>query len=74
VDRTLFVLTLILILLRPNPVHAYIDPGAGSVAYQVLLTGLMMLGFTFRRSLGRLAGALRRWRRRSSDSPTNGAK
>jgi amino acid permease len=62
VDRSLFLFVMVLLLLLPTPVFAYIDPGAGSMAYQVLLAGVMALSFTFRRSLSRLAAAIRHWR------------
>lgn len=38
-----------LLLLFPQDAWAYVDPGTGSMAYQVLLAGLLAAGFLFRR-------------------------
>lgn len=35
-----------------RPVHAYIDPGSGSLIYQAILAAVLGVGFTFRRVLG----------------------
>lgn|SRR3989442_6368940 len=37
--------------LTPGPAFAYIDPGSGSMAYQVLLTGLLAGALAVRRAL-----------------------
>lgn len=41
---------LAIVLVAERPAHAYIDPGSGSIIYQVILAGLLGLGFTFRRA------------------------
>lgn len=48
-----------LLLLGPAPAWAYIDPGSGSMAYQVLLAGILAAGFLFRRSWARVRTWLR---------------
>lgn len=45
--------------LTPRPIFAYIDPGSGSMAYQVLLTGLLAGAFAVRRAITWIAGWLR---------------
>jgi hypothetical protein len=44
----LFVACLLLLAL-PGQAFAYIDPGASSMAYQVLVAGALALGFALRR-------------------------
>ncbi|MGE3512771.1 MAG: hypothetical protein AB7N65_28240 [Vicinamibacterales bacterium] len=41
-----------LVLGWERPVHAYIDPGSGSLIYQAILAAVLGVGFTFRRVLG----------------------
>ena len=43
-------------------VLAYIDPGSGNVAYQLILAGLLGIVFAFRRLLTFLRTQLSRWR------------
>ena len=43
-----------LMLFLPRPVFAYIDPGAGSAAYQMLLAVVLGTGFVLRRGLSAL--------------------
>ena len=38
-----------LLLMTPMDAWAYIDPGSGSMAYQVLLAGGLAAGFLFRK-------------------------
>jgi len=38
-----------LLMATPTNAWAYIDPGTGSMAYQVLLAGALAAGFLFRR-------------------------
>lgn len=42
-----------LLLATPMNAWAYIDPGSGSMAYQVLLAGLLAAGFLFRKAWAR---------------------
>jgi len=50
------VVALLLVLALPGQAWAYIDPGASSMAYQVLVAGALALGFALRRSLRWLGG------------------
>jgi hypothetical protein len=60
VSRVLVVLFFFLYFtLSPRPAFAYIDPGAGSMAYQVLLTALLAGAFAVRRAVTWIAGWLR---------------
>ena len=60
VSRILVVLSVCLYLtLTPRPAFAYIDPGAGSMAYQVLLTGLLAGAFAVRRAVRWITGWFR---------------
>ena len=43
-----------LLLAAPTDAWAYIDPGSGSMAYQVLLAGALAAGFLFRRLWARV--------------------
>lgn len=43
-----------LLLATPALAWAYIDPGSGSMAYQVLLAGALAAGFVVRRSWSRI--------------------
>lgn len=36
------------LVLQPQPVYAYIDPGAGSYVFQMLIAGLVAAGFLVR--------------------------
>jgi hypothetical protein len=47
------------LILTPRPAFAYIDPGAGSMAYQVLLTGLLAGAFAIRRAVTWITGRFR---------------
>lgn len=60
-----------LVLIGERPVHAYIDPGSGSLIYQTLLAGALALGFGFRR----IIGAVRQFmgRTRPPHGPTDSA-
>ena len=48
------------LLVLERPVHAYLDPGSGSVLLQVLLGGFAALGVAARFFWHRLTGRLRR--------------
>jgi hydrogenase-4 membrane subunit HyfE len=49
-----------LLLLRERPVHAYIDPGTGSLIYQTALTVVLGLGLVLRRSRQSIVRFVRR--------------
>lgn len=51
--RTLPILATCLLLIATEA-HAYIDPGSGSVLLQVLLAGLLAVGFTIKTFWGNL--------------------
>lgn len=59
-----------LVLALPGQAWAYIDPGASSMAYQVLVAGALALGFALRRSWRWIGDRL--VRRRSSDRNITG--
>jgi len=60
VSRIFVVLSVCVYLtLSPRPAFAYIDPGAGSMAYQVLLTGLLAGAFAVRRAVTWITGWFR---------------
>ena len=40
-------------------IHAYIDPGSGSLVVQVLIAGLVAVPIFFRRQIARVIGTLR---------------
>lgn len=40
-NAKLFSYLLILLVLFPKPVHAYLDPGTGSYLFQILIAGLL---------------------------------
>jgi hypothetical protein len=42
------------LLLIASEAHAYVDPGSGSVLLQVLLAGLLAVGFTLKTYWGNL--------------------
>lgn len=60
-------LAFLVILLFPLCAYAYIDPGAGSMAYQAVLALLLSAGFMARQALGRVLIALRDLFRKSSN-------
>ncbi|MCX6545129.1 MAG: hypothetical protein NTV05_12055 [Acidobacteria bacterium] len=62
---TLLVIAVSLVLAVPGLAWAYIDPGASSMAYQVLVAGALALGFALRRWWHRLGEVI--GRRRSSN-------
>jgi hypothetical protein len=41
-----------------TPALAYIDPGTGSAAYQIILTGFLAVGYALRRFWWRASGKL----------------
>ena len=57
------------VLLFERPAHAYIDPGSGSLIYQVLLAGLLGLGFTLRRTADSISRFVRGRFGRGTDAP-----
>jgi hypothetical protein len=60
VPRILVVLAVcVYFTLTPRSAFAYIDPGAGSMAYQVLLTGLLVGAFAVRRAVTWITGWFR---------------
>jgi hypothetical protein len=60
VSRTLVIVLLSSsFLLMPRPAFAYIDPGSGSMAYQVLLTALLAGLFAVRRAITWITGWFR---------------
>jgi hypothetical protein len=62
---------LALLLVSEHPIHAYIDPGSGSLIYQALLAGLLGLGFTFRRTTDSISRLLRRFSGRPDPSESS---
>ena len=58
--RGALALLIVALALIPRDAHAYIDPGSGSMVYQVLLTGVLAGAFAIRRAVlwirGRLTG------------------
>lgn len=50
----------------PDTAHAYIDPGSGSIALQMILAAIAGGVFYFREALGRFVGF---FRRRDNDTP-----
>jgi hypothetical protein len=69
----LIVIAISLVLAVPGLAWAYIDPGASSMAYQVLLAGALALGFALRRSWRWLGEAIgrRRWPNRRDAGPSD---
>ena len=59
-----------LLLVSERPVHAYIDPGSGSMIYQALLAGLLGLGFTLRRTTDTISRLVRRFTGRGGADST----
>ena len=56
-------LALLLLALLPRNAHAYIDPGTGSLAWQLILSTVVGGTFYARRTIGHAWRALaRRWR------------
>ena len=64
-SRTAVIALATLLLLVPRDAHAYLDPSAGSVLFQVITAGVLTLGFTLRHWRSRVSEALRRLFRRS---------
>ena len=50
----------VVLLLFERPVHAYLDPGSGSMLLQVLLVGFAAVGVVARLYWHRLTAAVRR--------------
>lgn len=63
-------IAVLLVLALPGQAWAYIDPGASSMAYQVLVAGALALGFALRRGWRWLGDHI--GRRRPSDRDTTG--
>jgi hypothetical protein len=60
IARVLFAFAVIvLLLISERPVHAYIDPGSGSLIYQTALAMLLGAGFYFRKTLASIARLFR---------------
>lgn len=59
-------------LLAERPVHAYIDPGTGSLIYQTALTVLLGLGLVVRRSRESIVRFVRRLSGRDTASERTG--
>ena len=51
IHLTRLLLLCLALALVPRDAFAYIDPGSGSMAYQVMLTGLLAAAFGVRRAL-----------------------
>jgi hypothetical protein len=60
----LFCLLMLVSILAPGRVHAYVDPSTGSILLQVLVAGALGAAFTVRQWWGRLATAARQLRER----------
>jgi hypothetical protein len=43
-------------IVAPNPVYAYLDPGAGSYIFQLLVAGVVGLGFLLKLYWERIRG------------------
>jgi hypothetical protein len=54
------VLVTTLLALAPTPALAYLDPGSGSMLFQVLIAALVGIGFTIRRLRAIVFGWFRR--------------
>ena len=57
-------LLIVLVLASPQPLDAYIDPGAGSYLVQILVVGLLGASFVVKRFWGNIVAVFRR-----SESP-----
>jgi hypothetical protein len=57
------------LLCAPSPAQAYIDPGTGSLAYQVLLAAALGAMFFVRQLRTRVAAIVRKLAGRSSAEP-----
>ena len=67
------VLTLaVLVVLSAGEAHAYVDPGSGSVFLQVLIAGLLALGFTIKTFWGNLKRRVTGIFSRSHKAPDDG--
>lgn len=56
----ILLLAVAVFLLVERSAYAYVDPGTGSLLYQVALTMLLGLGLAVRRIRGSIAGFVRR--------------
>jgi hypothetical protein len=54
------VLSALFVAVWATPALAYIDPGTGSAAYQIILTGFLAVGYALRRFWWRASGKLPR--------------
>jgi len=52
-----------LFLLIPGAAHAYIDPGSGSLIWQILIAGALTVAYCVKRFWHRIAGLFRQSRR-----------
>lgn len=48
-------LALVVLLISPQPARAYVDPGSGTMMYQLAYAAFLAGGFYFRRLLGRFS-------------------
>jgi len=62
-------LALICLLCGPTPAEAYIDPGTGSIAYQLILAAALGAVFFIRRLRARVYSLVRRMSGRSESPP-----
>lgn len=72
--RDTLVGALVLVCVCATPAWAYIDPGTSSIAYQVLLAGILAVGFAVRRAWGRLATLFRLRRPPTPPSDESGGR
>jgi hypothetical protein len=63
-----------LVLVAERPVHAYIDPGTGSLIYQTALTLLLGAGLVLRRARGSIARFVKRLGGRGAGPESPGAE
>lgn len=69
----LLVLASILVLLACSPVLGYIDPGAGSMAYQIVLAGILAVGYGIMRVWQRLTSSFGHRKPDETDHTDGGA-
>ena len=62
--RRNFVIVTALIVLLPRDAHAYIDPGVGSLIFQVVISGVLATGYALRRYRSNVRVFLARWFKR----------
>jgi hypothetical protein len=62
-------MALVVLILAPRTAHAYIDPGTGSYAFQMLLAGLLGALFAFKSLLRRIRAFFSERSGRRDDSP-----